>query len=101
MTEIDPYKVMKDRIGIAIVALVIILISCVLIAGCTPLPGYSIIDLRSEVMQPTFSMYRDPQVQLDIGTIIIWESLHSSEEKTRWDSTQEAYIFLCRGTHDQ
>ncbi|RKU19265.1 hypothetical protein C6500_11235 [Candidatus Poribacteria bacterium] len=76
---------MKDRIGIAIVALVSLLISCLVFAGCTPLPGYSIVDSQSELMQPTFSMYRDPQVQLDIGTIIIWESLHSSEEKTQWE----------------
>ena len=76
---------MKNKIGIAIIALVGILISCLVFAGCTPLPGYSIVDLRSKVMQPTFSMYLDPQVQLDIGTIIIWESLHSSEEKTRWE----------------
>ena len=76
---------MKDRIGIAIVALVSLLISCLVFAGCTPLSGYSIVDLRSAVMQPTFSMYLNPQVQLDIGTIIIWESLHSSEEKTRWE----------------
>lgn len=77
---------MKNKIDIAIIVLVSLLISCLVFAGCTPpLSGYSIVDLRSAVMQPTFSMYLNPQVQLDIGTIIIWKSLHSSEEKTRWE----------------
>ena len=59
---------MKDRIGIAIVALDHshqLRLNCWLHA----LPGYSIVDSQSGLMQPTFSMYRDPQVQLDIGTI--------------------------------
>ena len=68
------YVRMKNGIDIAIIVHVGLLISCLVFAGCTPpLSGYSIVDLRSAVMQPTFSMYRDPQVQLDIGTTIIWE----------------------------
>lgn len=75
---------MKNKIGIAIIALVGIFISCVLVAGCRPLPAYITIDSRSELRQPTFFMYLDPQVKLDIGTIIVWEALHSSEEKRGW-----------------
>ena len=80
---------MKDRIGIAIVALVSILISCVLIAGCTPTPGYITIDSRSEVMQPTFRMYLDRcfrhhQERLDIEMITVLKVRRSSEEKKGW-----------------
>ena len=89
---------MTDRIGIAISALVSILISCVLMAGCTPLPAYNTIDSRSELMQPTFFMYLDPQVKLDIGTIIIWKSLHASEEKTRWEFNSGP-VYLPMGWH--
>ena len=86
---------MKDKIGIAIMALVSILISCVLIAGCTPLPGYITIDSRSEVMNPTFCMYLDRcfrhhQVQLDIGTITVSKVRRSSEEKNGWESDSPA-----------
>ena len=81
---------MKDKIGIAIVALVSVLISCFFTAGCVPAPGYITIDSRSKVMKPAFRMYLDRcfrhhQVQLEIGTIIIWKSLYSSEEETRWE----------------
>ena len=89
---------MKDRIGITIVALVSVLISCVLITGCTPTPGYITIDLRSEVRQPTFFMYLDPQVKLDIGTIIVWEALHSSEETMQW-AFNSGYVYLPMGWH--
>ena len=89
---------MKDNIGIAIIALVSILISCVLIAGCRPTPGYITIDSRSEVRQPTFSMYLDPQVKLDIGTIIVWETLHSSEETMQWEFNS-GHVYLPMGWH--
>lgn len=91
---------MKDRIGIAIVALVSLLISCLVCAGCTPTPGYITIDSQSEVMQPTFCMYDDPYLQerLDIESIIVWKRLHSSEEKKRLelDSRQ---VYLPLGHH--
>ncbi len=76
---------MKDKISIAI-ALVSILISCCLVPlGCTPpFPGYITLDSLSEVMQPKFYMYYH-QERLDIGTIIVWKVLHSSEVKKRWD----------------
>ena len=94
---------MKDRIGIAIITLVSLLIGGFCVAGCVPTPGYITIDSRSEVMNPTFCMYLDRcfrhhQVQLDIGTIIIWESLHSSEEETRWEFNA-GHIFLPLGYH--
>ncbi len=89
---------MKDKIGIAIVALVSILISCVLVAGCTPFPAYITIDFRSEVRQPTFFMYLDPQVKLDIGTIIVWEAPHSSEETMPWEFNSGP-VYLPMGWH--
>ena len=89
---------MKNRIGIAIIVCIGILISCFFTAGCVPTPGYITIDSRSEVIQPTFRMYLDQsfryhQVRLDIGTIIIWESLYSFEEETRWEF-KAGHIFL-------
>ena len=76
---------MKNRIGIVIILLIGVLINCFFVAGCTPLPGYSIVDLRSEVMQPTFCLCLDSyfQKRLDIGTIIIRKAKRSSEEKKR------------------
>ena len=35
---------MKNRIGIVIILLIGILISCFFLAGCTPLPGFITID---------------------------------------------------------
>ena len=94
---------MKNRIGIAIIALIGILISCFFTTGCVPAPGYITIDARSEVMQPTFRMYLDRcfrhhQVRLDIGTIIIWESLYSFEEETQWEFNA-GHISLPLGYH--
>ena len=80
---------MKDKIGIAIVALVSILISCFFTVGCVPAPGYITIASQSEVMKPTFRMYLDGfrhhQERLDIGTIIVWEVLRFSEETRGWE----------------
>ncbi len=78
---------MKDRIGIAIIALIGTLISCVFAAGCTPLPGYIAIDSRSALMKPTFCMYKDPyfQERLHIGRITVKKVSRSSEEKNRWE----------------
>lgn len=77
---------MKGRTGIAIIALVSLLISCVLVSvGSYPGDGYIRVDSRSEVMQPTFCLYRDSyfQKRLDIGTIIVRKAKRSSEEKKR------------------
>ena len=81
---------MKDRIGIAVIALAGILISCFFVTGSVPAPGYITVDSRSEVMQPTFCMYLDRcfrhhQVQLDIGTITVSKVRRSSEEKNGWE----------------
>ena len=93
---------MKDRIGITIVALVSILIGGFFIAGCVPAPGYIIIDSQSEVMNPTFSMYLNRgfghQERLDIGTIIVWEALHSSEETMPWEFNSGP-VYLPMGWH--
>ena len=78
---------MKNRIGIAIMALIGIFLSSFFVAGCVPAPGYITVDSRSKVMNPTFCMYLDRcfrhQVQLDIGTITVSKVRRSSEEKSR------------------
>ena len=78
---------MKDRIGIAIIALIGILISYFFAVGCSPLPGYITIDSRSALMQPTFSMYDDPyfQKRLQIKSITVKKALRSPEDKQRWE----------------
>ena len=86
---------MKNRIGIAIIARVSLLISCFFIAGCVPAPGYITIDSRSKVMNPTFCMYLDRcfrhhQVPLNIETITVSKVRRSSEEKKGWESDSPA-----------
>ncbi len=89
MTERDPYKVMKNKNGIAIIALVGILLSCFFVVGCSYLSGYITIDSRSKVMKPTFCIYLDRcfrhhQERLDIDTITVVKVRRSSEEKKGW-----------------
>jgi len=76
----------KDRIGAAVITLIGILISCLVFAGCTPLPGYITIDSRSALMKPTFSMYDDPyfQKRSHIGRITVEKARRSPEDKQRW-----------------
>ena len=78
---------MKNRIGIAIIALLSILTSCFFIIGCTPLRGYIAIDSQSELMQPTFYVCDDPyfQKRLRIRTIKVEKLLRSSEKKKPWE----------------
>lgn len=81
---------MKDKISIAIIALVSILVSCFFVTGCVPTPGYITVDSPSKVMNPTFCMYLDRcfrhyQVRLDIGTITVSKVRRSSEEKNEWE----------------
>ena len=62
---------MKNRIGITL-SDVSLLISCIWICiGCQPPLGYVTVDWGSSVMQPTFCMYRDPYFQepLSVGSI--------------------------------
>ena len=77
---------MKDRIDITIIALVSILISCFLVAGCIPPPGYITIDSPSTLMEPTFCMYKDPYFQepSHIGRITV-EKVDRSFQKNRWE----------------
>ena len=85
---------MKNRIGIAIVALVSLFISCVWVGtGCTPALGYVTIDWGSLVMQPTFCMYRDPYFQepLSIGSITVEKKLSASDEEKRWKDSQTVW----------
>ena len=84
---------MKDRIGITIVALVSILISCFFAVGCSYLSGYITIDSRSKVTKPTFCVYLDRcfrhrQERLDIETITVSKVRRSSEEKKGWEDVQ-------------
>lgn len=86
---------MKDRIGIAIIVRVGILISCFFAAGCSYLSGYITIDSRSKVTQPTFCVYLDRcfrhhQERLDIETITVSMVRRSSEEKKGWESHSSA-----------
>ena len=78
---------MKDRIGIAIIALIGILISYFFAVGCSPLPGYITIDSRSALMKPTFSMYDDPyfRKRLQIKGITVEKARRSPEGKQRWE----------------
>ena len=79
---------MKNRIGVAIMARIGILVSCVLVyVGCTPLPGYIAIDPQSELMNPTFSICGDEyfQERLRIGGIKVEKVLHPAEGKRRWE----------------
>ena len=78
---------MKDRMGIVIILLIGILISCFFVAGCTPLPGYITIDSRSALMEPAFCMYRDPyfQERSHIGRIAVEKVDRFSKEKGRWE----------------
>ena len=78
---------MKDRIGIAIIALIGILISCFFVAGCVPPPGYITIDSQSALMEPTVCMYDDPyfQKRSHIGRITIEKVDRFSKEKGRWE----------------
>lgn len=78
---------MKDRIGTAVIARIGILISCLVFAGCTPLPGYITIDSQSALMKPTFRMCKDPyfQERLHIGRITVEKVNRSYKEKGRWE----------------
>ena len=84
---------MKNKIGITIVALVGILISCFFAVGCSYLSGYITIDSRSKVTNPTFCVYLDRcfrhhQERLDIDTITVSMVRRSSEEKEGWEDVQ-------------
>ena len=78
---------MENRIHIAIIALVSILISYFFAAGCSLLPGYITINSQSEVMNPTFCMYDDLyfQKRLRIESITVEKARRSFEEKKRWE----------------
>ena len=92
---------MKNRIGIAIIVLIGILISCFFVAGCVPPPVYITIDSGAAVMQPTFCIHLDTyfQKQLSIGSITVRKMLLSSEEKKRgefgsfllWEDSQTVW----------
>ncbi len=80
---------MKNRIGIAIIARIGILISCFFAVGCSYLAGYITIDSQSKVMKPTFCVYLDRcfrhhQERLDIESITVSKVRRSSEEKKGW-----------------
>lgn len=86
---------MKNRIGIALIARIGILISCFFAVGCSYLSGYITIDSRSKVMKPTFCVYLDRcfrhhQERLDIETITVSKVRRSSEEKKGWESYSPA-----------
>ena len=74
---------MKNRIGIAIIAVVSIL-SSFFVPGCSIGSAYILIDSRSDLMKPTFCLYWDPyfQKQLDIGKIVVCKALRSSDAHT-------------------
>lgn len=82
---------MKNRIGIVIILLIGILISCFFAVGCSYLSGYITIDSQSKVMKPMFCVYLDRcfrhrQERLDIETITVSKVRRSSEEKKGWES---------------
>ena len=76
---------MKNRIGITI-SVVSLLISFFLVSvGCRPSRprGYFTLDLGSAVLQPRFCLYRDPdfQQQLGIEGITVWKVPRSIENQ--------------------
>ena len=75
---------MKNRIRTAI-ALVSLLISCRFGIGYSPSLGYTTVDLRSELMQPTFNVYQDRYFQQRSNTrsLSVFKSLRASGEKKR------------------
>ena len=86
---------MKNRIGIVIILLIGILISCFFAVGCSYLSGYITIDSRSKVIKPTFCVYLDRcfrhhQERLDIGTITVSKVRRSSEDNKGWESDSPA-----------
>ena len=78
---------MKNRIGIVIILLIGIFISCLFLAGCTPLPGFITIDPRSALMEPTVCMYKDLyfQERSHIGRITVEKVDRFSKEKVPWE----------------
>ena len=77
-------KEMKNRISTAI-ALVSLLISCFFGIGCSPSLGYTTVDPRSALMQPTFNVYWDQyfQQRSNIRSLTVFKSLRASGEKKR------------------
>ena len=80
---------MKNRIGIAMILRIGILISCFFVIGCSYLSGYITIDSRSKVMKPTFCIYLDRcfrhhQERLDIEAITVSKVRRSFEKKKGW-----------------
>ena len=85
--ELRKFSTLKDRVGIAIIALVSILISCFFAIGCSFSNGYITVDARSALMQPTFCMSANQhsQERLNIESITVSKVRRSSEEKKRWE----------------
>lgn len=78
---------MKESIR-SVIALMSVVITCTLVtAGCTPDPGYIILDPGSTLRHPTFCYYQDASFQnrLGISSITVWKVPHASEKKKRWE----------------
>ena len=84
---------MKDSIGLTI-ALVSLLLSYVwCFVGCQPRAGYTTVDVRLTLMQPTFCMYRDASLQerLDIQSLMVWKVQRSQKFASQWEQIQRVW----------
>lgn len=77
---------MKDSVVIPI-SYVSVVINCLVAVGCTPSRGYITVDSQSELVRPTFCMYRDRNFQerTSIGRITVWKAQCSYDTKMRWE----------------
>ncbi len=78
---------MRDRIGIAI-AVISILISCVLVLdGCQPSSGYVTVNAGSTLMQPTFCSYEDASLRNRWGIewLVVEKVRRSPTYTSQWD----------------
>lgn len=80
---------MKNRIGITISVVSLLISFFLLSVGCRPprARGYFTLDWGAAVMQPRFCLYRDPgfQQQLGIEGITVWKVPRSIEKKNQWE----------------
>lgn len=78
---------MKEKIGLTIAG-VSLLLSCVWVyLGCQPPRGYIRVDSKAGVMHPTFRFYQDASFQerLEITHIAVWKVRGSPEFDSQWE----------------
>lgn len=84
---------MQKRID-STIAFISVVLSCVWIfVGCQPRAGYTTVDARLTLMQPTFCMYRDASLQerLDIQSLMVWKVQRSPTFASQWEQVQRVW----------